>query len=250
MSALCFRWRYASRAGFSDRFRRHCRPPGRTSLTVPARAAAGGGPATAGTRASVRVAASRWTGSSASCGGWRADLDLRLAAHTTMPALGRAAIARLGCAPASPIAARRHSRPQGRVLPFQFGVLPSARWAAALRPRAESAHPRGGELVDGPAVSCGCWRAVDVRQAARMTMPERERMAFRCPAATAAWPGGRGPASAGARGALGGGPAPAGRERPSARRARSAPRDAPDPGRPRRAPELRIRKSPRPVFGS
>ncbi len=39
---------------------------------------------------------------------------------------------------------------------------------------------RGSKLVDGSAVSCGCWRAdSDVRQAARMTMPAFDRVFLR-----------------------------------------------------------------------
>jgi hypothetical protein len=60
-------------------------------------------------------------GSSVSCGGWRADQDVRQGARVTMPVRGRMAIARLG------------------------GL--ARRWTAAVRPRAESAHPRGGAPV-------------------------------------------------------------------------------------------------------
>ena len=68
-------------------------------------------------------------------------------------------------------------------MPFPSGVPPAARWAAALRPRTESVHPRGGELLDCPSVPCGCWRAdPDVRQAARRATSARGRVAISLPA--------------------------------------------------------------------
>ena len=66
---------------------------------------------------------------------------------------------------------------------------------------------RGGKLIDGSSISCGCRRAdPDVRQAARMTMP--------------AWGAWLIAAQPTARCAVGGGQATAGRERPAARRRR------------------------------
>ncbi len=45
------------------------------------------------------------------------------------------------------------------VLPFEFGVPPAARRAAAMRPRAESGHPRGGAArLDARAQSGHPWR--------------------------------------------------------------------------------------------
>jgi hypothetical protein len=102
------------------------------------------------------------------------------------------------------------SRPAEPVLQFQPGGPPAARGAAGMRPRGRERPGRGGpvshrrctgsaaapptgppsavavpkgsvpgsKLVDGSVVSCGCWRAdPGVRQAARITMPARGRVA-------------------------------------------------------------------------
>ena len=50
---------------------------------------------------------------------------------------------------------------------------------AAIRSAARPVRWRGSKLVDGSSVSRGCWRAdPDVREAARMTMPARGRLAI------------------------------------------------------------------------
>ncbi len=58
--------------------------------------------------------------------------------------------------PASPIAARRHCRPPGRTgrAVSARGPARPARWAAAMRPRGESAHARGGARRDDFHVRC------------------------------------------------------------------------------------------------
>jgi hypothetical protein len=134
-----------------------------------------------------------------------------------------------------------------RVLPFPPRLLPAARWAAARdrgpraamhaagpfrtadasdprRPRLQTHDlqlPNTGALctaaswVDGSSVSCGCWRAADVRHAARMTMPAwGARGHWQC-SPRAGLVGAQPAVTPAAR--WGGGPATAGRERQSAR---------------------------------
>jgi hypothetical protein len=117
------------------------------------------------------------------------------------------------CAPS-----RRHGRPLGRTRRAASARHP-ARGGPATAGR--EGRSRGGKLVDGCSGCCGCWRAAisDVRQTARRTMsawrPWRPLPGApaRPPSRTSLAVSGRRPA----RGAVGGGPAPAGRDRPSAR---------------------------------
>ncbi len=128
-------------------------PPG-----APPAARWGGGQANAAESGHPR-ASKLVDGSLVSCGCWRRSRRAPSSAHD-------------GCrhAVALRIAARRHCWPPGRtgLTGFRPAFPPGVRWVP-VRPRAGSVHPRGRKLVDGSAVSCGCWRPdPDARQAARV----------------------------------------------------------------------------------
>lgn len=59
--------------------------------------------------------------------------------------------------------------------PMTIAAASAARCAAAMRSWGESGRPRGGKLMDGSLVSCGCWRA-------NATMPAWGSVAIRYPA--------------------------------------------------------------------